>query len=290
MNNSNDPLNPEVSQSWILADFECKNRRTRRLQETSLLKNGATINHQVSDQWEYPIPGSLQDIAFSYVCLGKDPSSQSTKLQPEEKTSWREKVTLVEDQGRNLLADFFVTVNIDESVSVRIPRTWTVLNQKEKTKIDDIVKSQTKNLSIDSNSQLPFAANFYDQRGQAVALFSLRKYPEMDVSQSYIRAAGQQEILDIDQEIRASIILAGQKQGYEVKSWNGTKLQSLNGKLVLVTEYTREFPGKPTFRVRLVRLLDDDNSFTAIISYQVDQGEELEWITDKMIDSIESHK
>ncbi len=79
-----------------------------------------------------------------------------------------------------------------------------------------------------------------------------------------------------------------QQLGARILSWMGTKKQSINGIVAFVTEYRQSAirEGEPPFRVRLVRVLNAERSFTVSVSYREDQEFFLRKICDRVIQSI----
>ena len=72
-----------------------------------------------------------------------------------------------------------------------------------------------------------------------------------------------------------------------VTSWAGTKKTVINGITVFLTEYQRKsLKGSGVFRVRLVRVLAADKSFTVTVSYHESASFLLKPITDRIINSL----
>lgn len=288
---ADDSTSSPIEQGWLLSQYDCDNHRTKRLQESSTGQDGTTVRHDVSGVWEYPIPGSIQETAFDFVCFDKVPNLELPEQQDADSGAWRDKVLPVEGTGRNLLQDaVFVTVRLPLGVSVDLPKDWTTLQENERKSIEDVVEQRAASLSLEDETDLLFAANLFDERAKTIALFNVRYYPDMDVSQAEVIRASSREIDEIDRALRSSIAIAGEQQGFEILSWNGTKRQSLNGIQALISDYRRAFSGLQPFRVRLVRVLDGPRSFTATVSYREDLADSLEWRTDRIVSSISQNR
>lgn len=186
-------------------------------------------------------------------------------------------------QSRN-----FVTLNLPRKVTVDLPKNWIALTANSRTTVDAAAESLASRLNADLPSELPFAANLYDDRGKAIALFNVRYYPLMDIAQQDLIAVSDQEIAEIDGSMRAGMEQMASSAGFSIVSWEGTKRIKLNGKIVLLTEYRRGYAGQPISRVRLVRILDGIDSFTVTVSYQERLGPLLEPITSHIISTIRS--
>lgn len=79
--------------------------------------------------------------------------------------------------------------------------------------------------------------------------------------------------------------------GPEIVSWVGTKKSDINGFVAFVTEYRRKSAvGAGIFRVRLVRFLAAERSFTLTISYLESESASLESVSDQIINSISLSK
>lgn len=210
----------------------------------------------------------------------------SERTEGQEVVNEAESVTEFSRAPSVVQPDAYALVNLPRGVSVQLPRNWIAVTQNTRTTIDAASEALSIGLDADLTSELPFAANLYDDAGRTVALLNIRYYPEMDVSQTDIRAASAEDISYVNAELHASLTQAAGAGGFEIVSWEGTRRMQINGNDVLLTEYRRAFPGQSVFRVRLVRVLDNENSFTVTVSYKEDLGRMLEPITSYVISTI----
>lgn len=179
----------------------------------------------------------------------------------------------------------FITIHLKHGVSVDLPGNWHVLSDNQRKTLSDYVQSKTG--STDADSELNFAANYYDDNGNTAAIFNIRYYPEQEVTQSDSDTTTEADIKDFDEAIRAGTTLGIQRTGGRVLSWRGTKKQHINGIVAFVTEYRRaSIQGGYPFRTRLIRVLNAERSFTVTVSYREDQGFLLRKICDRIIQSI----
>lgn len=182
-----------------------------------------------------------------------------------------------------------LTVKLQRGVSIEIPKEWSVLSGGRKKDLDTVVNSK---LSASANSfqelsDLSFAANLFDDNHKTIAILNVRYYPEEEIAQEDVLAATPEEIIEVDTMLRSGITESGKAAGFIVKTWLGTRKVDINGVLVLLTEYCKisEIQGDE-FRVRLVRVLSGENSFTLTVSYKMAESSKLEPMTDRIIDSI----
>jgi len=181
----------------------------------------------------------------------------------------------------------FVTIKLPKSVTVDLPNNWVLISNNQRITLDTWVEStfDLKQLpSTDSN--LPFAANYY-VGGVTSGIINARYYPTMDVNQIDAQLASTVDVRELDQELKNNMIPSMKKIGMTVTSWEGTKKRTINGITTFVTEYHRKsLKGSGIFRVRLVRVLASDRSFTLTVSYLESQEFFLKNITDRIISSL----
>ena len=94
------------------------------------------------------------------------------------------------------------------------------------------------------------------------------------------------EVDNFDTGLRKNVSSGVELAGGRILAWLGTKKQPINGATFLVTDYRSTPPKSGTFRVRLVRFLSAQKSFTIIVSYREDQEYFLKPICDRIISSI----
>ena len=178
----------------------------------------------------------------------------------------------------------FKTVNLPKGVSIDVPINWQVISDNQRITLDAYVESLFEPL----DSDLPFAANYYNDNGDVEALLNIRYYPWIELTQEDVFYATPDEIQYIDSILNENISISMKDIG-KLLSWNGTKKQNINGIVALITEYRRYLnTTKDEGRVRLVRVLNGNKSFTLTISYddRLQHSFMLERITNRVIESL----
>ena len=184
----------------------------------------------------------------------------------------------------------FVRVTLPKSVSVELPRNWTALTKNQKITLDSTVQSVTERLGMfDATSDLNFAANYFDDNSKTAAIFNIRYYPDLDLTQRDAAEATANDIRELDAALRDGMEKSGKGFGYSVIEWRGTKRQTINGATAFVTEYTRTpIQNNGEFCSRLVRVFRGRDSYTITVSYRLSQELLLRPICDKIIGSIKN--
>ncbi len=167
----------------------------------------------------------------------------------------------------------FLAVRLPNAVTVELPRNWTALSNNQRITIDSWVQAKRETAGASNpSSDLTFAANYYDEQGKTVAIFNIRYYPEQTVTQAESRAATTVDTKELDDALHNEMAAAQQQFGVRLLSWLGTTKQTINGTIAFLTEYRRTAIREGTpFRVRLVRFLSAERSFTVTVSYREDQ-------------------
>lgn len=185
-------------------------------------------------------------------------------------------------------SDNFVKVSLPRGVSIEIPKNWIVLSGNQRITLDSAVESGLDLSGIEQEeSELPFAANYYDDKRNTLGILNIRYYPQLDIIQEDARTATLQDVEEIDSALKESILKSAKVFGMTVTSWSGTQKTIINGITVFLSEYRRTSQkGGGEFRVRLVRVLSGNKSFTLTVSYYEDASFLLKPITDKIINSL----
>ncbi len=80
------------------------------------------------------------------------------------------------------------TVKLPKGVSIELPKNWVVFSNNQRIALDTAMKSALDLSGTGAPpSELPFAANLYDDRGRTLAILNIRYYPELDLSQADAR-------------------------------------------------------------------------------------------------------
>lgn len=180
----------------------------------------------------------------------------------------------------------YVIVHLPRNVSIELPRNWVVISNNQRITLDAFVAARHRSAGIaDFRSELAFAANYYDDSGRTAGIVNVRYYPEQTATQADARNASAAEVRALDallhQELQKGVALSGNR----FLAWHGTSKNSINGLIVFLSTYRRSSPNG-SFRVRLVRVLDAERSFTLTISYREDQAHFLQPISDYVIRSL----
>jgi hypothetical protein len=187
----------------------------------------------------------------------------------------------------------WLPVTLPLGVSIEIPKNWTPLSNNTRLTIETGVDARLdlSNLPRLVGSELPFAANLFDDKGHAIALMNIRYYSDIDVTHAEARRATKKDVDELDIAIRRSMEQASTAFGWRIVRWHGTEKRTINGTTIFVTEYTRSpLPNAPpgNRRVRLARVLDGPRSFTLTVSYYEPQEYVLRPISEKIIVSLRS--
>lgn len=170
-----------------------------------------------------------------------------------------------------------------------MPVNWQVISNNQRITLDAYVETLFEPL----DSDLPFAANYYNDNSVVEALVNIRYYPWIEVTQRDVINATPEEVQYLDSELYQGILLAMKQVDGKILSWNGTEKERINGIVALVTDY-RRYSGlsKSNARVRLVRVLNGNQSFTLTVSYHdtIPSSFMLKGITNRIIESLSLSK
>ena len=185
-------------------------------------------------------------------------------------------VSMLAGHGVTYATDDLVRFSFPEGVSLDLPKNWVVFSDSQRN-------------SSEATAALAFAANYYDDNNNALGVVNIKYYPQIWLTQADVRSFSAQDVIDFDALLKEIMIPSMRAANISLTSWIGTQKTNVNGITALVTEYKRKsFKGSGEFRVRLIRVLAADKSFTLTISYH--EGDYLlRPITDKIINSL-SHK
>lgn len=186
-------------------------------------------------------------------------------------------------------ADNYIPIELSHGIRVELPRNWVAISDNQRILLDSWVQAKVEKRGIfDASSDLYFGANFYDDSNKVAALFNIRFYPEIDLTQADARAVTSADTQDLDALIRSSVTKGMQGTDYYVTKWFGTTRQKINRHIAFITEYERSgINNGGNFRVRLVRFFNGRRSFTITVSYLSRQEYLLRPICDRVIYSIQ---
>ena len=183
----------------------------------------------------------------------------------------------------------YKTVNLPKGVSIDVPINWQVISNNQRITLDAYVETLFDQL----DSEFPFAANYYNDNGEVNALLNLRYYPWIEITQNEVINTTSDEVEYLDSVLHEDISLAMKAVDGKILSWHGTKKQYINGVMTLLTEY-RRYSGisMRDARVRLVRVINGNKSFTLTVSYNdmLQSSFMLKGITNRIIESLSVSK
>lgn len=182
----------------------------------------------------------------------------------------------------------FVTVKLPRGVSVDLPKNWIVLSSNQRITLDTYVESALDLSGTEHEpSELPFAANLYDDRGRTIGIVNIRYYPQLELTQSDARATTASETQELDSILKARMIAEMSTFNVLISTWLGTTKSEMNGVTAFITEYQRAANGVAgDFRVRLVRVFSAERSFTLTVSYAETSAIPIRPIADRIIASL----
>lgn len=182
----------------------------------------------------------------------------------------------------------FVLLPLPKGVTVELPRNWVAMTDNARVTLDTYIQSMHDLAGVTRpESDLPFAANLYDDSRNVLAMFNVRFYPRMEWSQEFARGLPEAQIEELDTELRKQTEESLRAINSRLLEWKPTKRSSINGITAFVVEYRRAGAREGTsFCVRLVRVLNEGKSFTVTVSYREDAGVVLRPICDRIIQSV----
>ena len=183
----------------------------------------------------------------------------------------------------------YKTVNLPKGVSIDLPTNWQVISDNQRITLDAYVETLYEPI----DSDFPFAANYYNDYGEVDALLNLRYYPWIEITQEDVMNATSDEVKYLDSVLYENISLSMKAVDGKILSWHGTKKQYINGVMTLLTEYRRYSGLSMTdARVRLVRVINGNKSFTLTVSYDdtIQSSFMLKGITNRIIESLSLSK
>lgn len=189
--------------------------------------------------------------------------------------------------GQSYAESNFVSISLQGEVSVSLPKNWSVISANKRITLGAWGESvlEAHKLS-DVENELPFAANYYDDRGNAVGTFAIRYYPTIEITQTEAIAGETRFIKELDAGLSQTVGQGIQAAGGKLIAWLGTTRKAINGSIYFISEDRVLTPQGDVFRGALVRYLNEGKSFIIIISYREDQANFFTPICNKIINSI----
>lgn len=181
----------------------------------------------------------------------------------------------------------FVPIHLPHGVRIELPNNWTAYSNSKRTTLTAFTQAQVERLgSKEPEVEMPFAASLYDDDGSVSATMNIRYYPALPLSQNDAARSTAQDLTDLDEGLKRTVIPGAESGGQRVLAWRGTRKATINGATVFVSEYRVSAPKGSPFAVRLVRVYNLKNSFTLILSYR-EGNVLLEPIVDRVVRTLQ---
>jgi hypothetical protein len=165
----------------------------------------------------------------------------------------------------------FSPVNLPHGVYIELPNNWTALSDSKRTTLAAFTQAQVERLkSKEPEVELPFAASLYDDDGLVSATMNIRYYPALLLSQKDASRFTSQDVLELDESLKRTVIPGAESMGQRVLAWRGTNKLNINGLTAFVSEYRVSAVKGGPFVVRLVRVFKMEDSFTLSLSFRED--------------------
>ncbi len=132
-----------------------------------------------------------------------------------------------------------VELPLSKGVTVELPKNWTALTSNQLVTLGAAVEARQDLAGITRpDSNLPFAANLYGDNRQTLAMFNVRYYPALELTQEFVRQLSPAEIAEFDAEFRR-MTEDQAVSGVRLLEWSGTTRRTINGTTALVVDYRR---------------------------------------------------
>ena len=180
----------------------------------------------------------------------------------------------------------YVAVDLPNGVVIELPEDWVVFSDSARVALRQYVQTSLarRGMSDRSNSDLAFAANWYDSEGETAGIANVHYYI-MPVGQRFLQVLDEDLLSSIGKDMEAEFRRAAPADR-EVLEWVNTERVIVNGLYALSAEYRRASPNRPAFRVRVLRVYDEARSFSLTASYREDYAAQLESVTDHLIATL----
>ena len=108
------------------------------------------------------------------------------------------------DETKNKTSSNFRTIGLPKGVSIDLPINWQVISNNQRITLDAYIETLFEPL----DSDLPFAANYYNDNSVVEALVNIRYYPWIEVTQRDVLNATSEEVQYLDSELYKGILLS----------------------------------------------------------------------------------
>ena len=176
-------------------------------------------------------------------------------------------ILMVGLSAANALSNF-TPIELPRGVHIELPKNWIALSDSKRMSLAAYTQAQVERLNANEPEvEFPFAANLYDEDGFMAAGISTRYYPKFTFTQSDAAQTTAQDLNELDQGLQKTVIPGAESSGQRVLAWRGTKKINLNGVIAFVSEYRVSALHNGPFVVKLVRVFNQQKSFTLILQY-----------------------
>lgn len=163
----------------------------------------------------------------------------------------------------------FISLRLPTGVSVDVPRTWTVLDSDGRVLIETSVQA------IFDLSRLPLVAGkpliLARSPAPTYASMNLVVSPGPTETQAELKGLSVAQIRAEDELTREAIKVMSTHAGWRLVEWLGTRRETLDKHLALLSEYRRQFPGKPIVRVQIYAVPLGTESLALTLEYREDE-------------------
>lgn len=180
-------------------------------------------------------------------------------------------------------ASSFVEIKLNDGISFQLPRNWVILSDNNTITLNSFIESV-----LPVSSKVSFQANLKDDMGNPLTNVQIYRWKSKYLQEN-ISSMSKEEIDDYDQLMSNNTQKELRQAGGEFTSWHGTKKLTINGLVVLVSEYSRltaneKPPGH--FRVQVLRIYSGEQSFSFVISYHEETLLPLRVLVDKITSTL----
>lgn len=180
-------------------------------------------------------------------------------------------------------ASSFVEIKLNDGISFQLPRNWVILSDNNTITLNSFIESV-----LPVSSKVSFQANLKDDKGNPLTNIQIYRW-KSKYFQENISLMSKAEIDDYDQVMQKNIQKELRQVGGDFTSWHGTKKLTINGLVVLASEYSRLTANEKLlghYRVQVLRIYSGEQSFSFVISYHEETLLPLRILVDKIISTL----
>jgi hypothetical protein len=159
----------------------------------------------------------------------------------------------------------FARVQVGNGVSIELPRNWSIISDNTRITVDAAVEAQGAKVV---RSNLPFAANLYNDSGRTVAILNVRFYPDNNLTQKDCRVMTEAGLAELDKVSRPSFESSLKSASITNPIFEKTVIGNISGVCVLRQSEAFDMPpDKSRFKQFRTRFWNAPNSFTVTMGY-----------------------